>query len=73
MYCQECDTLLANYKDAVKLFKDAVHNAKGTPGDDGLLTAKMAERLSQNCKSASEALMEHWRKEHSLVANSGSS
>jgi len=74
MYCQECDSLLANYKDAVQIFKDAVHNAKGAPADDGRLSVEMAERLSQNCKDASDALMEHWRMEHrSLAANSASS
>jgi hypothetical protein len=37
-------------------------------GDDSRLAAEQMDRLSQNCKDTSDALMEHWREHHGNVA-----
>ena len=39
--CQTCDELLADYKDAVSVFKK-VHNIHGVPGEDIRLAASMS-------------------------------
>ena len=62
---QTCDDLLADYRCAVNLFKNFVHNSLGAPGEDSRLTGKRAADLAQKCPEASDALIEHWRKEHS--------
>ena len=83
MSCQTCEELLTDYKDAVGLFKNAVHNDEVAPVGDYLpaarraarvLAAERAARWGLLCKYASDALIEHWRKEHSsLAAKAGSS
>ena len=36
----------------------------GALGDDSRLAAELMDRLSQNRKDTSDALMEHWRQNH---------
>ena len=62
MKCEACDELLADYKGAVGFFKDAVHGL-GARGRGSVLAAGKAARWGQICKSASDALIEPWRKE----------
>jgi len=73
MNCPTCEELLADYKDAVGLFRNAVPN--GEVGRvDYLLAARKAARWGQFCKYASDALIEHWHKEHpGLAAKAGCS
>ena len=71
MDCKTCDELLAGYKDAVKLFKDSVHEIPGTGNDSDLAVAK-ADRLRLRCIMASDALMEHWREQHGKSEKSAS-
>lgn len=73
MDCQTCDELIAEYKDAVGLFKDAVHSGQvARPGEFVLATGRAA-RWGLICQDASDALREHWRKDHgSLAANADS-
>jgi hypothetical protein len=64
MDCKRCDELLATYKRDVTLFTTAVLDLPGKLGDDSRVAAEQTDRLSQNCKDTSDALMEHWRQEH---------
>ena len=66
MDCETCNTLLAAYKDSVTLMKDAVRKGSEAIGKDSRLAIKEAEWLSEKCKDASQALMEHWRQAHDL-------
>lgn len=69
MDCETCNHLLAAYRLGVGLLKDAVQNGLGATGDDASLTSKEATRLSQLCKDASDALMEHWHKDHTNLSH----
>ena len=71
MGCHTCNELLAAYRNAVSVFKDAVQTAPGATGADSCLAAKPAARLGEQCKEASDALMEHWRVEHRSLAAKG--
>jgi hypothetical protein len=51
MDCEACNELLAAYKRAVLLFKNAV-------------AAEQADHLRLECEAANEALMAHWRQVH---------
>ena len=64
MDCKTCDALLEDYKYWVSLFKNAVRDTSGAFGDDSRLASEQTARLAQQCKSANEVLMAHWRKEH---------
>ena len=48
------------------VYKNAVRNIPGIAEDSGLALAQ-ADRLKQQCREASDALMEHWRREHNSV------
>jgi len=70
MSCQTCNELLTDYKDAVGLFRNAVHNGEVPLAGDHLwaarraawlLTARRAARWGRICKYASDALIEHWQ------------
>jgi hypothetical protein len=72
--CQTCDELLADYKDAVELFKDAVHKGQVARVGDLALAARKAARRGEICRDASDALIEHWRQDHrNFAAKAGSS
>jgi hypothetical protein len=72
MGCQTCGELLTDYKDAVGLFKNAVHNGRIARREDYLLEAGRAARWGRICRDASDALIEHWGKEHpGLAAKAG--
>jgi hypothetical protein len=64
MDCETCDHLLAAYEDTVRLFKDSARRSSGPAGDDSRRAAQEATLLSQKCKDASDALVEHWREHH---------
>jgi len=68
MSCKTCDELLAVYKNTVSLLGDAVRKGSGATGDDSRLAIAEAARLGQQCKAASDALMEHWRQHHRNAA-----
>jgi hypothetical protein len=73
MACKTCDELLADYKNAVRVFKETVRDGLGALGHDGQVAAIRAARWSEICKQASDHLLAHWRKEHrSLAARSDS-
>ena len=73
MSCKRCDELLATYKRDVSQFRNVVLKVAGALGDDSRLAVKEMDRLSQNCKDTSDALMEHWCQDHGNVgAKSGS-
>jgi hypothetical protein len=67
MECKTCDALLVDYKRTVCVYKNAVRNIPGTQEDSTLAIAE-AERLKQQCREASEVLMEHWRQQHAGLA-----
>ena len=72
MGCHTCDELLAAYRNAVSLFKDGVQRASGATGAGSIPAGKEAQRLGEQCKEASDTLMEHWRVEHrSRAAKAG--
>ena len=73
MICQTCNRLLAVYNQFVNLFKQAVQNGFGAVGDDSRVTAEQATRLGQQCKEASDAFMEHWRRDHNANGSSAPS
>jgi hypothetical protein len=58
---------MATYRRDVTLFGNAVLKVAGAVGDDSRLAAEQMDRLSQNCKDTSDALLEHWRREHNSV------
>jgi len=60
--------LLATYKRDVSQFRNAVLKVAGAVGDDSRLAAEQMDRLSQNCKHTSDALIQHWREHHGHVA-----
>ena len=70
MDCQTCNDLLAAYRLAVGLFKEAVGDVPGTGGDSTLAVAN-ANHLRLKCRQASDALMVHWREHHDNGANWG--
>ena len=73
MHCKTCNELLADYKNAVSVFKETVRDGLGAQEHDGQVAAMRAARWSEICKQASDHLLAHWRKEHrSLAAKSGS-
>jgi hypothetical protein len=73
MDCERCNTLLADYRNTVSAFKNAVSGAAGATGPDSHLAGEEAVRLAQACREVSDALMAHWRTEHRrLAAKSGS-
>ena len=64
MNCQTCDELLTDYKDAVRLLKNAVHYGEVAPVRDNLLAARRdayllaagrAVHWGRICKYASDA------------------
>jgi hypothetical protein len=55
---------MATYRHDVTVFGNAVLKVAGAVGDDSMLASKEMDRLSQNCKDTSDALMEHWRQDH---------
>ena len=67
MDCKRCDELLATYKCEVTLFRNGVLDLPGKLGPDSRLASERMERLSQNCKETSDALMEHWRQQHANI------
>jgi hypothetical protein len=72
--CETCNALLADYRRAVSVFKDAVQNGAGATGPDSQPAGEEAVRLSKACKDAGDALIEHWRTDHrGLAAKSVSS
>lgn len=64
--CRTWVTLLADYKNAVWLYINAVLNLPGLVEDDSRLGREQAEPLSQICRQANKALMDHWREKHRL-------
>ena len=64
MSCRRCDELLATYRRDVTLFGNVVLKVAGAIGDDSRLAVKEMDRLSQNCKETSDALIAHWRQDH---------
>lgn len=70
--CKRCDDLLADYKNAVRVFTNAGRKFRGATRDDFPLELKELKRLRQACKDADDALMEHWRKDHPDFTPAGS-
>jgi hypothetical protein len=71
--CETCNALLAEYRHAVGVFKDAVQNGAGATGPDSQLAGEEVVRFSKACQDAGDALIEHWRTDHrGLAAKSGS-
>jgi len=64
MKCKACDALLADYKQAVKVYANAERSLQGLLEHDYKLAFEKAVKLRQACKAASDAIMEHWRHAH---------
>ena len=60
--------MMATYRRDVTVFGNAVLKVAGAVGDDSRLASKEMDRLSQNCRDTSDALVEHWREHHGNVA-----
>ena len=56
--------MLATYRHAVSLFRDAVRKGSAALGDDFRLTGAKAQRLAQQCKDANDAFRAHWAQDH---------
>ena len=61
MDCKTCDDLFGFYKRSVIRLRNAVLE------DESKLAPEEADPLRLKCKDACDALMEHWRKDHSNV------
>jgi hypothetical protein len=68
MVCERCNLLLAEYKRKVDAFVNEVLKLREAFGPDAKLTAKEADRLRLKSHAARDALLEHWRQEHSTLA-----
>ena len=66
MECKTCDSLLADYKYAVKLFTDAVQRLPGLVGHDRELAQQKLEQLRMASRNAIDVLTAHRRQDHRL-------
>ena len=74
MDCKTCEQLLADYRGAVGLFKDAVHSRRlEWRGGEFVLAAARAARWGRLCQDASDALIQHWRRNHHGLASNADS
>jgi hypothetical protein len=65
MFYRTCDELLAAYKREVRLFGNAVLKISGAVGDDSRLATHEAAHLRLKCREARDALIAHFRQDHS--------
>ena len=65
--------MLAEYNNAIDLFRAANETGRGAVGDDVLLAARQAVDLADKCRECGNRLIAHWRTEQAaLAAKSGS-
>ena len=65
MLGKTCDELLAAYKREVRPFGNAVLKTSVAAGDDSRLATHEATHLRLKCLEARDALMAHFRQDHS--------
>jgi len=68
MGCQTCDDLIATYKRSVRNHTTFLLNVSGAPTHKSPLVSKQATRLARKCREANDALMSHWRQDHTELA-----
>ena len=66
--CKTCAELLSTYRHAAKSYADAQERFQALLRDDFKLAWQELKRLREACKTADEALIAHWRKEHTDLA-----
>jgi hypothetical protein len=66
--CKSCDELLNTYRQAAKLYAAAQERFQAQLRGDFKLAWKELKRLREACRTADEALLAHWREEHSDLA-----
>jgi hypothetical protein len=68
MVCETCNALLAEYRRRVDVFVNEVLKTRDAIGPDATLTGKQADQMRLKSQAARHSLLEHWRKEHSSLA-----
>ena len=68
MGCKTCAELLRTYRQAAKLYAAAQERFQALLRDDFKLAWTELKRLREACRTADEALVAHWREEHTDLA-----